>query len=500
MQKVEFIPSRVGKHPLLMFNKYTYKRNYASSNGNAIWYCSSRMRGCKAFVKRVGSDYIIGDRPHPHAPPSYVKTSNGVWRSTFLPAWVSIPYSCSRSILILREAATSLEKLSGIARAGELAADVTPSSKQKMTNTFLEIYHIPTNLLLTPKQIMVNGFEKRPNLCTPGDNEIDEAIANGHHLMMRVHRLSDERLTASTITGTWLIRISPPIMSKVQAVNGSGSKVEFIPSRSGVHSLLMFKKYTYNRSRSNIHGDTLWYCSSRKSGLCLLPPTKGKHPRLMVNSYTYKRQWQCNSGKIIWYCSSRNHGCKAYVHTLDNILSYGPATTTTKQSLDNGNASDDDVIEVVVDETPIEILSDGEELELEKIHRPFTQQTFEFTTPQTPESTFTERREYSSDPLIGLAADINDILKNVGLEPSRSITSDALESIREKETPVEQTVDRMEVDSSKDEMNEEINVDIIDKSTENDIDTISTSVEPENPEVPNIHCNEDAKILEPLVN
>ncbi|XP_045496288.1 probable myosin-binding protein 4, partial [Colias croceus] len=61
-------------------------------------------------------------------------------------------------------------------------------------------------------------------------------------------------------------------------------------------------------------------------------------------------------------------------------------TTGARETIDSGNTSDDDVIEVVRDEAPIEILSDGEEMELENTRKSCIQQNFEFTT-QTPEST-----------------------------------------------------------------------------------------------------------------
>ncbi|CAH3926715.1 unnamed protein product [Pieris brassicae] len=67
-------------------------------------------------------------------------------------------------------------------------------------------------------------------------------------------------------------------------------------------------------------------------------------------------------------------------------------------TLDNGNVSDDDVIEVVIDDTPIEILSDEEEMQLEKTRASVIEQSFEFTTPQTPETSFNERKDII-DPL-----------------------------------------------------------------------------------------------------
>ncbi|CAG4945981.1 unnamed protein product [Colias eurytheme] len=67
-------------------------------------------------------------------------------------------------------------------------------------------------------------------------------------------------------------------------------------------------------------------------------------------------------------------------------ISTNVITTGARETIDSGNTSDDDVIEVVRDEAPIEILSDGEEMELENTRKSCIQQNFEFTN-QTPEST-----------------------------------------------------------------------------------------------------------------
>ncbi|XP_050349228.1 uncharacterized protein LOC126772738 [Nymphalis io] len=69
--------------------------------------------------------------------------------------------------------------------------------------------------------------------------------------------------------------------------------------------------------------------------------------------------------------------------------------------IDNG--SDDDVIEVVRDEAPIEILSDGEEMEIEKSKQAnlSLSQPFNFAAPNTPAETTLDEKELSEqeDPL-----------------------------------------------------------------------------------------------------
>lgn len=80
-----------------------------------------------------------------------------------------------------------------------------------------------------------------------------------------------------------------------------------------------------------------------------------------------------------------------------------------------GNVSDDDVIEVVRDEAPIEILSDGEELELEKIRQAQSNmiQDFHFTSPPTETNTEVEgnrgEEDHIIDPLTNTETITNDI-------------------------------------------------------------------------------------------
>ncbi|CAG9787385.1 unnamed protein product [Diatraea saccharalis] len=79
----------------------------------------------------------------------------------------------------------------------------------------------------------------------------------------------------------------------------------------------------------------------------------------------------------------------------------------------NDNFSDDDVIEVVRDEAPIEILSDGEERELERIkgfQSTSVIQDFHFTSVPTIVETHSESKHHdvaeTHDPLRNLSVDI----------------------------------------------------------------------------------------------
>lgn len=84
------------------------------------------------------------------------------------------------------------------------------------------------------------------------------------------------------------------------------------------------------------------------------------------------------------------------------------------------DGSDDDVIEVVRDEAPIEILSDGEELEIQKSRLSelsFTQ-PFNFAAPNTPQNNTTEEKELSQqeDPLKNTFCEIENTFTMLGLE------------------------------------------------------------------------------------
>ncbi|KAG6441709.1 hypothetical protein O3G_MSEX002000 [Manduca sexta] len=74
------------------------------------------------------------------------------------------------------------------------------------------------------------------------------------------------------------------------------------------------------------------------------------------------------------------------------------------------NASDDDVIEVVRDEAPIEILSDGEELELEKFQQQQNSlvQNFIFTSLPLETNDDKDYNSHLDDPLNNIQNDINN--------------------------------------------------------------------------------------------
>lgn len=73
--------------------------------------------------------------------------------------------------------------------------------------------------------------------------------------------------------------------------------------------------------------------------------------------------------------------------------------TGVTSQVSQGESSDDDVIEVVRDEAPIEILSDGEEIELEKSRHESVIQNFHFTN--TPVESPGEEKDINveDDPL-----------------------------------------------------------------------------------------------------
>lgn len=96
--------------------------------------------------------------------------------------------------------------------------------------------------------------------------------------------------------------------------------------------------------------------------------------------------------------------------------------------LEVGNASDDDVIEVVRDDAPIEILSDGEEMELEKTKQntmlDSIVENFHFTSlPADPpvESNVTSEHNDTIDPLTNSEAQPSCALSSCTLQPFDNI-------------------------------------------------------------------------------
>ncbi|CAH2267951.1 jg8411 [Pararge aegeria aegeria] len=74
-----FLPSNRKKNPLLMYNNYTYKKQWECTTGKVIWYCSKRKRGCKAFVHSMYGVFTPGDLNHTHPAPAYTRGHDGSW-------------------------------------------------------------------------------------------------------------------------------------------------------------------------------------------------------------------------------------------------------------------------------------------------------------------------------------------------------------------------------------------------------------------------------------
>ncbi|GBP73776.1 hypothetical protein EVAR_42948_1 [Eumeta japonica] len=70
----ELIPSNKGKHPILLFDKYTF-----AQKGQRHWYCSKKLAlGCQAKVYMDKEGRITYyDRSHNHDPPKIHRTSDG---------------------------------------------------------------------------------------------------------------------------------------------------------------------------------------------------------------------------------------------------------------------------------------------------------------------------------------------------------------------------------------------------------------------------------------
>ncbi|GBP52294.1 hypothetical protein EVAR_9206_1 [Eumeta japonica] len=67
------------KHPLLMYERYTFKYQIKLASGKIIWYCSQRLKGCKATMSSINGTYLKPDVRHNHDPPNYYQSSKGTW-------------------------------------------------------------------------------------------------------------------------------------------------------------------------------------------------------------------------------------------------------------------------------------------------------------------------------------------------------------------------------------------------------------------------------------
>ncbi|KPJ13105.1 hypothetical protein RR48_05214 [Papilio machaon] len=56
------------KHPLLLLDGFTYSYQKQNANGRVSWYCSRRLKGCRASAISIG-DKAYAYKPHDHPPP-----------------------------------------------------------------------------------------------------------------------------------------------------------------------------------------------------------------------------------------------------------------------------------------------------------------------------------------------------------------------------------------------------------------------------------------------
>lgn len=155
-------------------------------------------------------------------------------------------------------------------------------------------------------------------------------------------------------------------------------------------------------------------------------------------------------------------------HHINNFISH----ETSETIIDNG--SDDDVIEVVRDEAPIEILSDGEEMEIEKSNQANLNsfsESFSFANPNALETTVEEKFPEVEDPLKNLC-EIQNTYTITEQQSATTISDDA------RSLEITSKIDEKSNHDSSGE-NCYINVTDVGNSTENDAEKLKQTVQEE---------------------
>ncbi|CAG4933980.1 unnamed protein product [Parnassius apollo] len=65
------------KHPLLLLNGFTYSYQKKNANGRISWYCSRRLKGCRASAISFGTR-AFAYKPHDHPPPRLPENSEDI--------------------------------------------------------------------------------------------------------------------------------------------------------------------------------------------------------------------------------------------------------------------------------------------------------------------------------------------------------------------------------------------------------------------------------------
>ncbi|XP_041989148.1 uncharacterized protein LOC121740501 [Aricia agestis] len=67
---------RAGKHPLLLLDGYTYSYQKSNAYGRVSWYCSRRLKGCRAAAVSLGRS-AVASKSHNHPPPNVNLSDDG---------------------------------------------------------------------------------------------------------------------------------------------------------------------------------------------------------------------------------------------------------------------------------------------------------------------------------------------------------------------------------------------------------------------------------------
>ncbi|CAH2040237.1 unnamed protein product, partial [Iphiclides podalirius] len=305
---VHLLPSGRGKHPLLMFNKYTFRRQYALTTGALLWYCSNRHSGCKAFMHSVDSAYTYGDKEHNHPPPHYVRHDDGTWIKIGGPFFV--PSKRKNSLLMFEQ--------------------YTFRKKNKLASGWILWYcsdrHNGCNAKLHSCEDAYSFGDDEHNHPPPRCEDayyFDDDEYNHPQYEKREGIWIKMKATKYPIfclgnggTRCWCTKTTHSGRRQSLLLAGHCGTVLTDTTAAGLTSTAV-TIVTPSATKSTItpHLNTRGVQTAR--GLVhLLPTHAGKHPLLMFDGYTFKRQTQFASGKVLWYCSNRRNGCKACVNSV----------------------------------------------------------------------------------------------------------------------------------------------------------------------------------------
>ncbi|KAG7309834.1 hypothetical protein JYU34_004343 [Plutella xylostella] len=308
---------RGGKHPLLLLSGYTYSYQKRNADGRVTWYCSRRLKGCRAGAISMGPKcYTLKAHDHPPCEklPICVTDVKKEVDGHLLPS------GRGRHPLLLFHGYTywwTSKKDSIFWRCSKRSSLQCMAVVKSRCTTPCRVY-----------QVLGAHNHGPPDVCNHPAVRIQEPRGNNRLTMLWY---CSQRRTLGCKSWLRTTQMQPETVTGASLVHNHDPTYHRTPRRGlpGLAEVRARQPDTGDERVTDTQPRPAQLRTDEKRNVgqgILIKTTNGKRPLLLYKNYTFFIKVE--SYTLLWYCSSRKAGCRASLKSVrDN------PTLVTSESL-----------------------------------------------------------------------------------------------------------------------------------------------------------------------